>query len=403
MSLITLLPHQLEHVNSIKECLGTHRIAVDTSPTGAGKTFTSLYQANDSGLPLFTIAPKSISLVWEKLTKQYAILTHSIFSYDIVSHRKIIIREPVFLVIDEFHFIKNASKRYQSILRLLRNLAPQSKVLFLSATPYDKEAHLSQMSALFRSVTDIGEFKDVIFAMEYSLPVSLTVTNGFYQYEMEDQVVYKHGVETLHTINRLLSRKEPPPPSLIAKLIGAGTRDTHWGSMDTVIKVANRILTESPTTKVIVIGKFLEQLDYIAESLDEFGVVQLDGRTTNRMQILEQFQAPSIEIRVIITSAQVGGVGINLDDQDGGFPRHMLLMPSYECIDMIQCIGRIYRSNTKSNANVTVVYNNEIACPIQKCLETKSKVIQEISTKSLIPDLADFDEYREATEIREFK
>jgi hypothetical protein len=190
--------------------------------------------------------------------------------------------------------------------------------------------------------------------------------------------------------------KIPPPPGLIAKLIGSGTRNTHLGSVATVIKIARKIMTDTPQSKVVVIGKFIDQLDFIASSLEEFGVVQLDGRTKNRLQVLDMFQEPSVDIRVIVTSAQVGGVGVNLDDQDGNFPRHMLILPSYECIDMIQCIGRIYRSNTKSEANVTVVYNNQISCPIKNCLEVKSKVIQGISSKSLIPDLSEFGVFKEA-------
>ena len=380
MSLISLRPHQTSHVQRMLKNLSSTNVTIDTSGTGAGKTFTSLFIAQTLGLPLSLISPKSISLVWESLCEQLNISVHSISSYALIAARRVTPwSEPVLVVCDEFHYLKNDTKRFQKVKKLLSILPEGSKVILLSATPYDKESNTTQMKELYKAIATEGCYTDVLSSMSYSIPYSLTITKGYFNVDADAHELYAQGVYKLHSLHRSRYTGRPINPRIVAGMITNGTRMIHDGTVQKLIEIARNRLTVTHQMKLVVIAKYTKNMDLIAEKLCEFGVVQLDGRTTNRLDIIQQFQAPNNTIRVIVTSAQVGGVGINLDDQHGSYPREMLILPSYECIDLVQCVGRIHRSSTKSPASVTLVLANKCTSPIISNVDRKLNMMNTLT------------------------
>ena len=94
-----------------------------------------------------------------------------------------------------------------------------------------------------------------------------------------------------------------------------------------------------------------------------------------RTRYMDLFQQPNLTARVIVTSPQVSGSGISLDDIYGDFPRYAFLSPSYNFINLDQATGRIWRANTKSNVNINMVYIEglEQECAILGSLASKSE------------------------------
>jgi len=380
MPLITLKDHQTDHVDTLLRHLTNVGIGIDTSGTGAGKTFSSLFIAQSLGLPIALISPKSISLVWETLCRDYDIPVHSISSYALVASRRVVRwTTPVLAICDEFHYLKNDTKRFQKVRRLLSMLPEGSKVLLLSATPYDKESNATQMIELYKAVTSRGCYKDVMSAMAFRIPHTLTITKGYYKLGDEGLVNYRNGVDKLHRLHQIRHGQRAVNPRVVAGLITNGTTLLHDGTFEKLMDVALQRLETTTTTKLVIIAKYIKHLDAIAQALAKYGVVQLDGRTKNRLDVIARFQEPNTTCRVIVTSAQVGGIGVNLDDQHGGFPREMFILPSYECIDLIQCVGRIHRTSTKSKAKVTLINSSQIRSPIESNIQRKIELLETLT------------------------
>ncbi len=73
------------------------------------------------------------------------------------------------------------------------------------------------------------------------------------------------------------------------------------------------------------------------EGLAEYNPIELTGRISEkkREENINIFQDPSTHCRVLIGNPKVGGVGINLHDTDGRFPRKMYIFPTYDIKSII--------------------------------------------------------------------
>jgi len=112
-------------------------------------------------------------------------------------------------------------------------------------------------------------------------------------------------------------------------------------------------------------------------------VMNSDVIGKNRDDIITKFQRADNEYRLLITSAGVGGVGLDLDDQIGNFPREVYIVPTYKYIDDYQAARRVMRRFTRSDAKVYFVYSSDF--PEEKILINqinKSDVHSEVVASS---------------------
>ena len=65
------------------------------------------------------------------------------------------------------------------------------------------------------------------------------------------------------------------------------------------------------------------------------------------------------QAKVVIATIESGGTGINLDDTTGDKPRSMIIMtPPFSAVENVQAVGRIWRRNTQSNAEVDYMFTD---------------------------------------------
>lgn len=81
------------------------------------------------------------------------------------------------------------------------------------------------------------------------------------------------------------------------------------------------------------------------------GSVKSEKRNARRLA----FQAASTEHRLLIANMALLENGVDLDDQDGRFPRAMLVSPSYHGITLQQINGRLHRIRTRSSSTIYYV------------------------------------------------
>ena len=378
--MIVLKDYQVAHTDRIVSLLQTNRVAIDTSGTGTGKTFMSLYAAKTNNWTVYVVSPKSMCFVWEALIEKFHIPCSGVLSYEMLfRHPRQILPSNSLIIFDECHYLKNDTKRFRSALTFLKRNKTQ-RLLMLSATPFDKDGCSEQFLQLYKSMGGVGYFKRAVSSTVLENSRKLEVTNGFYTFDNESATTYQKGASALGMVASGYGQpQEHLPPNMVGRLTTIGTRYSHEGSLSTVIRLAHDILRRNNNSKVVLIGKYTAHLKEFESAMSGFGTLFMNGQTTNRQHILEMFQAPNLLYRVMITSAQVGGVGVSLDDQHGGFPRTMIIMPTFDGIDVIQCMGRIYRANTKSHASVSVVYCNSVKSPIYKNLLRKVDKLAEMS------------------------
>src|SRR3989337_2192720 len=73
MADIILRNHQINHINHITNITTNSFYAIDTSPTGSGKTITTLYLAKQYNMKLLILCPANVMNHWKVESTKYGI------------------------------------------------------------------------------------------------------------------------------------------------------------------------------------------------------------------------------------------------------------------------------------------------------------------------------------------
>lgn len=146
-------------------------------------------------------------------------------------------------------------------------------------------------------------------------------------------------------------------------------------------RLIQQMLNESSTQKIIVFVNYTVTLSILRTLFEWYNPLVLEGSVTRNKRdgIIENFQQPNIQYRLLLCNTQTGGIGITLDDQNGNYPRRVLISPSYNCINLHQALGRVDRVKTKSIPHAYVIFGGDTE--EQKLIDNiamKSKIIREM-------------------------
>lgn len=123
-------------------------------------------------------------------------------------------------------------------------------------------------------------------------------------------------------------------------------------------RVANQYLVDNPTVKMVLMVNYTASVVELVNLLQEYKPMSLTGQETrNRKKVLQKFQEPNLDRRVLIANTEVGSVGLDLNDKHGMFPRVMLIVPSFKFLSSVQATGRISRIDNMSDATVRFFYS----------------------------------------------
>ena len=200
---IDLLEHQVQHVENILKILVKDRVFsyIDTSGTGAGKTFTTLYVAwylqKKLGMKVMLVAPSDTSLNnddgWCKLAEEFDIDIAIKTTYPQIRVSKEFLiaestekkkdkdwhateefeklcKQGLFIIFDEFHKATRKSQTHfacAALVRAAKRHRESCRTALLSHTPGDKDEHYPSILRMTGLVTNLKLYKHIPFTRKY--------------------------------------------------------------------------------------------------------------------------------------------------------------------------------------------------------------------------------------------
>lgn len=182
--------------------------------------------------------------------------------------------------------------------------------------------------------------------------------NGFYNFPPDDNIRLKKAYDAFSSA--LVTEDETSKNTRSQSLI-----EMEFAKVNTLARLVKQHLDDPvnhPHCKVIVYLNYRAPLDDLVYKLSSYAPLVLNGDTSDKLrrQGVQSFQKPDDETRLIISHPAVGGVGLNLDDTDGRFPRFQFTCPSFMFIALHQLMCRVSRTSTMSNSESYIVFSNAV-------------------------------------------
>lgn len=343
------------------------------------------------------------------------------------------LQQPILLILDECHLLKNDCKRTRILTMMVRSLFefghPRSAVLLASATPFDRPVHPIRLMRLlniwesdrlaiqnpqrnrqeyrgFQEILDYAQhinpsryplnftgfiqtkaykcimqriYPKLVSSMyPYGLPFVMDAQNLFYDLSGPELRIVREGVQGLE--DGITSMYLPHLQGDELGKITKALQQIERGKIGLFVMCARKIL-EQTNNKVILFVNFRDTLRQTRAWLADYNPLIISGDTkmADRPGIIAQFQEPNLRFRLLIGNLSILAQGQDLDDQDGRFPRHLIVSPSYFLSRLHQSTGRILRSKTKSQPRTHFIYVKQVPTEtnLLSSLALKSKVLQQ--------------------------
>ncbi len=378
----TLLHYQHSHVYRLGSILKEHSYAIDTSPTGSGKSITALHTFKQLGVLcefIVILCPPTLCAQWERYLIEEEVLGQVVSINSLLNQGKrrqllsLLKTNKTMIVNDESHLFKNGNTQRYGYLSLLLQYARY--MLCLSATPLDSQEQIYALLRLLRFNGDIETFIDTCtscmqFSYTFQVHISLYHFTTMENHEID---FYKRGCRYIKHVRRLIEEEDS-----WQACFQKGISYIHDSLFNSLLKLIKHELSTS-NRKIVVVLFFKRHFDQLMKEFPD--TLLLDGsvKMNQRSAIIEKFQQPNMSYRMLITSASVGGAGIELDDKHGSYPRHMIVLPTTNGIDFIQMIGRIMRYNTRSDSIVSIVQPDRNDTYFSHQMKLKMPIIEKFS------------------------
>lgn len=243
---------------------------------------------------------------------------------------------------------------------------------------------------------DLGEYCYRLFQMilkQYlshsmapiNIDAKIVKNNAFYDMPEDEMEILIKGIEMLKSVTRFDRRNGTVDHGNngIAALrkIQRALTIIETSKIQLMVRVAKAKLASDPKMKVVICVNYTETINDLARELGMYGPLILDGRVSanNRLTILQKFQTPSTDYRLLIGNISVCSTGIDLDDQHGEYKRFCIVNPNYSTITLYQLSHRFHRSNTKSDSVIHFIFGkgDTLELPILNALAKKGQVMKE--------------------------
>lgn len=424
-----LLPYQTLHTFNMITAVKNNTVSLDGSCTGTGKTYTTAATCAQIGLIPFIICPKNIIGAWKNILKMFGVEYIAVVNYESIRNLKYkdangrniecpYIKKKdsggfvwdfsshpngknVVIVFDEVH----NCKKHKSLNGRLLLSCQERKTIMLSATLCDKKEDFGifgMMLGFYKKYNQGKAWIDSIMREDKNM-YGKNKVNSLHKYlfpakgskmaledlgdsfPMNQVSVECHNLDSdsMIKINRLYKQITNADKIKITEIneMRQNIENLKSGLLfDLLLNYYEK------DKSVVVFVNYVSTYNLIIERLKEYGIdyAEINGKQddTDRELNIDRFQ--NNEVRVMISMIQAGGTTLNLHDLTGRFPRVSIISPSYSRIELIQALGRIYRSGCKSPCLQKIVYCSD-TCEedIAKVLAIKKETLDKLTDEDI--------------------
>jgi superfamily II DNA or RNA helicase len=400
-----LFDWQVQHVDQLTNAMRRHGFALDGSDTGTGKTVMGLEVARNIGRIPFVVSPKAVIPSWLEWMKRYR--PHDpayAFTYDKLRSGKTPYLSRVrgkklqwnldpsktVLIFDEVHRCKGdktlnskmlAAAKAAGIPTLMLSATVSGSPVDLKAIGYLLEMHgfrdwwhwcLSNNCGRGRfgglifnnSAATIKKLHDHIYPNRGSririkelpkgtFPETMIVANG---YRIEDTKAYDDiYADMAEELNELLDKTSNYEESALTIQLEARQK-AELLKVPVFVELAKDAIEEGNSVAIFV--NFRATLDAIGVRLGSLkkGISTIVGnqREELRAESIKNFQNDTN--RICLAMIQAGGVGLNLHDVNGDYPRVSIISPSFSAVELRQTLGRVHRAGGSTASVQKIVF-----------------------------------------------
>ncbi|AAC97709.1 ORF MSV224 putative NTPase/helicase [Melanoplus sanguinipes entomopoxvirus] len=166
-----------------------------------------------------------------------------------------------------------------------------------------------------------------------------------------------------------------------------GLMQIETAILESIENMVYTVLENTNNVKVVVALNYTDSINDIYKELSKFydNILVITGKTNNKTKIIEKFQEPNNNYRLLIVNPLCVNNGLDFDDKYGNYKRFVIFNPNLISINMYQFIYRFERKDSKSK-------------PIIHILDTHYEVVDNLIKKVKIQN----DIFKAIKKIREY-
>lgn len=399
---------QVNAVSKLVSSLNCWGGAVDGSEMGCGKTFTACGVIRELNAPFVVVCPKPVKNQWKKVITNHFNLEDKlkgIINYELLirgrKDSKIAsyvlsrstkrnqftwkIPKNSVIIWDEAHRLKNFSTRSSKVC--VESLKQGYKSIFLSGTLATSPLEIRTIGMYTKLFKNAKEYRTFIenhgcylgnWGMEFNDDPEVLKLLHKYFFEQrgvrlrrdliknfpETEIIvqaYDMDEESTVKINEVYNEMEKELKVIENKRKSDGNNELTiriralQKTEMLKIPLIEEMIREGNDSgmSIVVFLNFSESIDALAKRLNTQCIY--DGRNVNiREKNIELFQ--SNKEKNLITNISAAREGLNLQDEDGNYPRMTILSPTYSVRYLQQALGRVHRENSKTKSIQKIVY-----------------------------------------------
>lgn len=404
-----LYDYQLPSAAALETALRKHRVAVDASDCGVGKTPVACHVLSKMRLPALIVCPKGVITSWKRTLSAFGVAA------EVINYEKLRTGNTPFgkwegrrfawslpkdtvIVWDEFHRCKAPDTKNAKMVYAAKH---NYHNMLLSATLAENPLEMRALGFLvnLHSWNDWWTFckrngcrQNPWGGMEFGLKHRDAVLGGIHKYlfnewgfririsELGDLFpetqITAEAVDFSEDIQGVYTKMEEEVAKLGSENFSANAlvaqlrarQEVELRKVSGLATMAQDAINEGMS--VVIFTNFRESLDQLRAILKCDGV--FGGQSEEeRQRVVDEFQAD--QTRVVVCNIQAGGIGLSLHDVNGTYPRLALIMPCFDAKALKQVLGRVHRSGGKSKSIQKIIFaSNSIEESI--CESVKSKL-----------------------------
>lgn len=428
----TLFPPQQESLEVLVAALEQHEAALDSSDTGTGKTLKSVEISRISQSPPLVVCPKSVIPAWKETFDEQGVPYLDVLNYEKLRTgrtpwgdwekergvKKFQFADEVqFIIWDEVHKCKGRTTQNGKML-----VGGKGRFnLMLSATAAEDPTELKNIGYLIGLFPSLHHYvpwakkhgcymdpwRNLKFATSKRDEVLGQLNAEIYpdrghkvtraemgEFFQETHIVtepldfgdegkiaeiYDLMDQELLDLEEAKAHDNPAGAALTAQL--RARQEVELLKVPVLIEMANDYIEQGMSVAIFL--NFDASITAVFEKLDvRAGLIWGKQSDTERQEVIRDFKDD--EIRAVICNVAAGGVGVNLHDQNGTYPRVALISPSWNAKDIVQVTGRVDRAGGKTPTLQRILFGaGTVEDDVRKSVNKKLANLNTLHNKSV--------------------